>query len=183
MDSGFVPVTNSGGVELPDDKILFNQLRRLERKRGRAGRDSVDPPPRLHDDMANAVAGVSYLLNSSVGKSSSEFNPSLHISQKRLTLLTGNWPLVVGLSYGDGIAASVIAQVYNDEVRIFAGFCTEGIPLRRHLSEHTRPWLITHAPRLPLFGGYEDITDAQLKSEMFQTAQEILQGQWASISR
>src|SRR5262249_12033730 len=38
-------------------------------------------------------------------------------------------------------------------------------------------------PRLPLFGGYEDITDAQLKSEMFQTAQEILQGQWASISR
>src|SRR5262245_38369016 len=106
----FVPVTNSGGVELPDDKILFNQLCRLERKRGRTGRDSIDHPPRLHDDLANAVAGVSYLLSNSVGKSSSEFNPSLHISRQGLTLLTGKWPLFVGLSYGDGIAATVVAQ-------------------------------------------------------------------------
>jgi hypothetical protein len=33
----FVAVTNSHGVELPDDKRLLTQLRRLERKRGRAG--------------------------------------------------------------------------------------------------------------------------------------------------
>ena len=58
----FVPVTNSGGVELPDDKRLFNELRRLERRRGRTGKDTVDHPPRLHDDLANSVAGVSYLL-------------------------------------------------------------------------------------------------------------------------
>jgi hypothetical protein len=58
----FVPVTNSGGVELLDDKKLFNELRRLERRRGRLGKDSVDHPPRLHDDLANAVAGVSYLI-------------------------------------------------------------------------------------------------------------------------
>src|SRR4030095_16274118 len=35
----FVPVTNSGGVELPDDKRLFNELRRLERRRGRHGKE------------------------------------------------------------------------------------------------------------------------------------------------
>ena len=58
----FVPVTNSGGVELPDDKRLFNELRRLERRRGRLGKDTIDHPPRLHDDLANSVAGVSYLL-------------------------------------------------------------------------------------------------------------------------
>ena len=52
----FIPVTNSGGVELPDDKRLFNQLRRLERKRGRAGKDTVDHASRNHDDLANAVA-------------------------------------------------------------------------------------------------------------------------------
>jgi hypothetical protein len=53
----FVPVTNSAGVELPDDKRLFNELRRLERRRGRTGKDTVDHPPRLHDDLANSVAG------------------------------------------------------------------------------------------------------------------------------
>jgi hypothetical protein len=58
----FVPVTNSGGVELPDDKRLFNELRRLERRRGRLGKDTIDHPTRLHDDLANSVAGVSYLL-------------------------------------------------------------------------------------------------------------------------
>ena len=50
----FVPVVNSKGVELPDDKRLFNELRRLERRRGRTGKDTVDHPPRLHDDLAKA---------------------------------------------------------------------------------------------------------------------------------
>ena len=44
-------------------KAFCSELRRLERKRGRAGKDSVDHPPRLHDDLANSVAGVSYLLS------------------------------------------------------------------------------------------------------------------------
>src|SRR5262249_34543803 len=89
----FVPVTNSVGVELPDDKRLFNQLRRLERKRGRAGRDTVDHAPRLHDDLANAVAGVSYLLTNAVEKNrGNNFNPSKHISSEPLKLAYGKWP-------------------------------------------------------------------------------------------
>jgi Phage Terminase len=139
----FVPVTNSRGVELPDDKRLLTQLRRLERKRGRAGKDTVDHPPRLHDDLANAVAGISYLLTTTVEKSQSQFNPALHISRSKLTLMTGDWPLFVGVSYGDGVAASVIAQTYNDEVRIFASFVSEGTSLRRHLEQFTKSWLIT----------------------------------------
>src|SRR5262249_7689508 len=179
----FVPVTNSGGVELPDDKILFNQLRRLERKRGRSGKDTVDHPPRLHDDLANAVAGVSYLLTTAIEKSRGNFNPALHISRQGLNLVPGQWPLFVGLSYGDSVAASVIAQTYNDEVRVFASFVSEGMSLRRHLEQFTKAWLIAHAHKVRLFGGYESITDRKLESEIFVTCSEVLQGQWASITK
>ena len=178
----FVPVTNSRGVELPDDKRLFTELRRLERKRGRAGKDTVDHPPRLHDDLANAVAGVSYLL-SDVKSTRREFNPSLHISKERLRLAAGNWPLFVGLSYGDSVVATVVGQMYNSEIRIFAAFVTEGMSLRRHLDEHTKPWLSADVRRLRLLGAYEDTADVQIKSETHRAAQEILSGEWASISK
>jgi len=179
----FIPQTNSQSVELPDDKRLLTQLRRLERKRGRAGKDTVDHPPRLHDDLANSVAGVSFLLSQKVGKSSSEFNPSLHIARTKLTLTPGNWPLFVGVSYGDGFASSVIAQGYNDEVRVFASFCTEGVSLRRHLEQFTKSWLIANVHQLQLFGGYEKEVDEQLKHEVSLTCHEVLQGQWASITK
>ena len=129
------------------------------------------------------MAGVSYLLNSAVEKSRGNFNPALHISRQALKLVPGSWPIFVGLSYGDAIAASVIAQTYNDEIRVFASFVTEGMSLRRHLEEYTKSWLIAHAHKVQLFGGYEDITDTQLKSEIFVTASEVLQGQWAGISK
>ena len=50
---------NSGRLELPDDKVLLRELRGLERRRGSSGRDRVDHPPGAHDDVANAVAGLS----------------------------------------------------------------------------------------------------------------------------
>ena len=137
-------MTKSRGVELPDDKRLLTELSRLERKRGRAGKDSIDHPPRLHDDLANSVAGVSYLL-SDVKSTRREFNPSLHISKEKLKLAVGNWPLFVGLSYGDGLAASVIAQVYESEIRVFFAAVSEGVSLRRFLEEHTSEWLVRNA--------------------------------------
>jgi hypothetical protein len=51
---------NTQQVELPDDEKLIKELLSLERRRGRSGKDSVDHPPRAHDDRANAVAGVVY---------------------------------------------------------------------------------------------------------------------------
>jgi len=54
----FLPMVLSGRVELLDNKHLFNELRALERRTRKGGRDLVDHPPRGHDDLANAVAGV-----------------------------------------------------------------------------------------------------------------------------
>ena len=179
----FVPVTNSRGVELPEDKRLLTELRRLERKRGRMGKDTVDHPPRLHDDLANAVAGVAHLLSSTVENSRAKpFNPILHISKETLKIAVGNWPLFLGLSQGEGIVASVIGQIYNREIRIFAAFSTENMSLRRHLSEYPKSWLSSSPCRLRIMGGYEDM-DPEIKSEMHHAAQEILGGEWVTVSR
>ncbi len=54
----FLPVLNSGRVELLDLPRLANQFCALERRTSRGGRDSIDHPPGGHDDVANVAAGV-----------------------------------------------------------------------------------------------------------------------------
>lgn len=177
-----VATTNSRGIELPDDKRLQNELRRLERRRGRSGKDSVDHPPRLRDDLANAVAGVCYLLsNAEKEKGRHEFNPQAHIAKQNLRIVPGNWPLFVGVSSDDNFAASVVGQSYNLEVRIFAAFLTEGMSLRHHFSEYTRPWLSANCPRLELMGGYEDDPRIEIRAKTHEAAVKILGGSWVSI--
>jgi hypothetical protein len=58
----FLPQVLSAQVELLDNQHLFNELRSLERRTRKGGKDSVDHPPKGHDDLANAVAGVCSLL-------------------------------------------------------------------------------------------------------------------------
>lgn len=53
----FLPILNAGRVDLLDHPKLINQFCALERSTGR-GKDYVDHPPRGHDDLSNAVAGV-----------------------------------------------------------------------------------------------------------------------------
>ncbi len=53
-----LPSLNSGQVELLDHPRLLAQLSNLERRTARGGRDSIDHPPRAHDDLANAAAGA-----------------------------------------------------------------------------------------------------------------------------
>ena len=53
-----LPLINSGGRRLLDDKRLVSQLVGLERRTSRAGKDSIDHPPGGHDDVANAAAGA-----------------------------------------------------------------------------------------------------------------------------
>ncbi len=48
----------TGKVRLPDDNKLIRELRLLERRVGRTGRDSVDHPKNGSDDRANAVCGA-----------------------------------------------------------------------------------------------------------------------------
>ena len=38
------------------------QLSNLERRTARGGRDSIDHPPKSHDDVANACAGAVHLV-------------------------------------------------------------------------------------------------------------------------
>jgi hypothetical protein len=60
-----LPAVNARRVELLDLPRLVGQLVSLERRVGRGGRDSIDHPPGMHDDVANAVAGA---VESVVGK-------------------------------------------------------------------------------------------------------------------
>ena len=53
-----LPLLNSRRIDLLDHPKLVNQLRGLERRTARGGRDSIDHAPGQHDDVANAVAGV-----------------------------------------------------------------------------------------------------------------------------
>jgi hypothetical protein len=54
----FLPIINSGRCELLDNPRMIGQLCALERRTARGGRDSIDHPPGLHDDLANVAAGV-----------------------------------------------------------------------------------------------------------------------------
>lgn len=57
------PMINCREVELLDDKTLIKELKQLERRTGRQRSDVIDHPPRLKDDVANAVAGVMHGIN------------------------------------------------------------------------------------------------------------------------
>jgi hypothetical protein len=59
-----LPQINSRSVELLDHPKLITQLISLERRTARGGRDSIDHAPGAHDDVANAVAGASWLAAS-----------------------------------------------------------------------------------------------------------------------
>ena len=56
----FLATTNSGQVELLDHPKTVAQLCALERRTTRGGRETVDHGPGGHDDLANAVAGVTF---------------------------------------------------------------------------------------------------------------------------
>jgi hypothetical protein len=53
-----LPMLNGRTVALLDHDVMRRQFLALERKTARGGRDSVDHPRGLKDDVANAVAGV-----------------------------------------------------------------------------------------------------------------------------
>jgi hypothetical protein len=61
----FLPLVNSGRVDLLDNARMVSQFVGLERRTSRGGRDSIDHAPGGHDDVANAVAGVAWLASAS----------------------------------------------------------------------------------------------------------------------
>ena len=61
----FLPLVNSGRVDLLDNARMVSQFVGLERRTSRGGRDTVDHAPGGHDDVANAVAGAAWLASAS----------------------------------------------------------------------------------------------------------------------
>lgn len=59
-----LPRLNTRSIFLLDHKRSLGQLANLERRTGRAGRDTIDHPRGSHNDIANVIAGVSQLLES-----------------------------------------------------------------------------------------------------------------------
>jgi hypothetical protein len=62
-----LPLLNSERVELLELPRLIAQLCSLERRTARGGRDSIDSPPKAHEDVANSVAGACVLAAASIG--------------------------------------------------------------------------------------------------------------------
>ena len=59
----FLPLVNSGRVDLLDSSRMVAQFVGLERRTSRAGKDSVDHAPGAHDDVSNSIAGVAALAS------------------------------------------------------------------------------------------------------------------------
>lgn len=59
---GWLPLLNSGKVEILDIPRLVLQACGLERRTSRVGKDTIDHAPGGHDDVVNAVAGVLRLV-------------------------------------------------------------------------------------------------------------------------
>jgi hypothetical protein len=55
------PLFARGAISIPAERVLLAELRQLERRTHRGGRDSVDHPFGGHDDFANSVAGAAFL--------------------------------------------------------------------------------------------------------------------------
>jgi hypothetical protein len=60
-----VPLFARGVICFAEDKQLIAELQGLERRVGKSGKDNVDHPVGQHDDLANAVCGLCYMLGSS----------------------------------------------------------------------------------------------------------------------
>ena len=57
-----LPILCSGNIELLDNKLLIKQLSSLERRTRAGGKDIIDSPPKGHEDTANALAGLCFVL-------------------------------------------------------------------------------------------------------------------------
>jgi hypothetical protein len=56
-----LPTVCSGKIELLDDEFAVRQLGNLERRTRSGGKDSIDHPTGGHDDVANVIAGLSFV--------------------------------------------------------------------------------------------------------------------------
>jgi hypothetical protein len=180
-----IPVVNARRVELPDDRKLIEELRRLERRRGRSGKDSIDHPPRLSDDLANSVAGLAHLVLNDEDSSASGFNARYHVADKPL-LPVAYEPVYIGSTLTSPWA-SVLAQNPQGGVQILAAFVTEVGGLRYHLEQQVLPWLTQYARfafsnRQNFCGCYSDDMDMLTLQTLVASLENIAPWNWQQPS-
>jgi hypothetical protein len=94
-----IPLFARGLVGLPDHPKPLRELWLLERHTHRSGKDAVDHPRSGHDDHANAVCGLLYLLAKPViDYNVHEWNVPIYVGQRR------NIP---GQSYGETMTVRI----------------------------------------------------------------------------
>ena len=93
--------------------------------------------------MANAVAGVTWLVLNDEDGSSSGFNARSHLADKPL-LPVPYGPIFIVLTLVEPWA-SVIAQNVGGGVQVLATFASQTGGLRYHLEQQLIPWLMQHA--------------------------------------
>jgi len=76
-----LPLLNSGRVELLDNKRLVAQLCSLERRVARGGRDSIDHPQGMHDDVCNSMAGAVVLAAQAAAHPKPKYFPPYVVSK------------------------------------------------------------------------------------------------------
>jgi hypothetical protein len=57
-----IPKVMTQKIEILDNSQQTIELRQLERRTGRGGREVIDHPPKAHDDLVNALAGLAFLV-------------------------------------------------------------------------------------------------------------------------
>lgn len=94
---------NQGNVSIPDIATLTRELRLLERRTSRTGRDSVDHPQRGSDDYANVVFGAQYIASDGgqvgefsvggvrMGYADPSESPQQRMQGGRFTIVTSEW--------------------------------------------------------------------------------------------
>jgi hypothetical protein len=84
-----------GAVFMPNIPILIRELRLLERRVGRSGKDSVDHGASGSDDHANVLAGLIWLLRDGARKQNIPI-----VGPDTFALAPSHWETAFGVSPG-----------------------------------------------------------------------------------
>lgn len=112
-----VPLFARGVASLPDHPRLLRELRQLERRVARNGRETVDHPRGASDDFANAACGVLLIANASAAA-----------LWRRTDLLPTGDAILVPPRYADALFAVVIAGERGDLGAVFFSYRATATP-------------------------------------------------------
>ena len=86
-----LPLFARGIVRLSNHQVLLRELRLLERRTGRGGRDVVDHPPHCHDDHARAACGALWLA---LGAQAAPWSPDALLVDGRPAAMPGRAEII-----------------------------------------------------------------------------------------